>query len=182
MLARALTITVLDFEGTGAVAPHPDEPWQLGMVQIAGGRIVPESGFERLLRVGPRPFSRHAPGRHAALRDAIAQAPPLEALWPALRPRLAGGPLAAHNVATERRFLRRAFPMHVLGPWIDTLKLARAAYPALRSHRLEDVVAALDLTARVRALRPDGEPHDALYDAVSCAAVLEFLLALPGWE
>lgn len=182
MLARECAITVLDFESTGVVAPYPDEPWQLGVVSVAHGRIVSASCYTTLLHVGERPFSRHAPGRHASLRAELARAPHLPDLWPALRPRLTATPLAAHNVATEKRFLRAAFPMHPLGPWIDTLKLARVAFPTLHAHTLTDVLTAMNLGARVREILAAGEPHEALYDAVGCAAVLEAILAMPGWE
>jgi len=30
-------------------------------------------------------------------------------------------------------------------------------------------------------LAPDREPHDALYDAIGSAALLEHIFALPGW-
>lgn len=182
MLAREAVITVVDFEGTGVVPPYRDEPWQVGLVQLHRGRMLKRTRFTSLLQVSPRPFSRHAPGRHASCRDAIAAAPSLTALWPRLRTRLEGPVLAAHNIATEQRFLHGAFPVHRFGPWIDTLKVVRLVAPDLRSHRLESVIAHLGLEARVQAFVPGGESHDALYDAVSSAAILEFLLAHPEWR
>ncbi len=175
------TITVLDYEGTGAVRGFSNEPWQLGMVALKGGWVDAGSLFESLLRVDiNRPFNPHAPGRHALLRDRIAQAPtPLE-LWPRIRERL-GLPLAAHNASTEKGFLRAMAPMHRCGPWIDTLKLARRAWPGCGSYALEDLVATLGLAPRIEALCPGRAAHDALYDAVACAALLERLLQQPGW-
>ena len=95
-------ITVLDFESTGSMRGYANEPWQIGMVSLKGGKVDAPSMFETLLRVDAnRPFNPHAPGRHALLRDEIAAAPtPLE-LWPRIRTRL-GFPLCAHNVATEK--------------------------------------------------------------------------------
>jgi DNA polymerase-3 subunit epsilon len=90
--------------------------------------------------------------------------------------------LAAHNVPVERSVLCRHFPLHQFGPWIDTLKLARGAFPDLRSKSLSELLDALSLTARVRALCPGLEPHDACYDAVGCACILEHFLSLPGWR
>ena len=40
MKARDVCLTVLDFETTGAVAGHPDEPWQVGMVELQAGRVT----------------------------------------------------------------------------------------------------------------------------------------------
>jgi len=182
MLASDATITVLDFEGTGTVQGFPDEPWQIGLVQIHNGKLVVDSTFESLLRVGDRPFNRYAPGRHAELRTEMATAPTLQVLWPQLRDRLEGPLLAAHNAATENRYLTQAFPLHPPRQWIDTLKLVRIAYPKLRSHKLEDVVDHMQLTESLRALVPGRAAHDALYDAVACALLLEAVLQLPGWE
>ena len=113
---------------------------------------------------------------------AAAAAPAPAELWPAWRPWVAGRPLVAHNVGTERKFLRRAAPLHEFGPWIDTLKLARRVRPDLAGHALADVCRALGLAPRLRELCPGRDWHDALFDAFASALVLEHCLALPGWE
>jgi len=180
--ACEMVITAIDFEGTGAVRGYADEPWQVGLVQICKGQVAVSHTYEHLLYVGDRPFNHYAPGRHADLRDVLKESPKLPMLWPALRPYIEGVPLAAHNAATEKRYLERAFPLHVPTVWFDTLKLSRLAYPGLASYKLEDVLAALGLTGRVDAMVPGREPHDALYDAVGCAVLLCHLLDQPGWR
>jgi DNA polymerase III subunit epsilon len=182
MSAQQLTLTVVDFESTGKVEGFPDEPWQIGMVLFKDGRVARADAFCSLLRVGQRPFNPYAPGRHARLRDRLAVAPTLPDLWPRLRPWLTGRPLCAHNAATEKRFLKNAFPLHKSGPWVDTLKLVRIAYPQLVSHKLEDLLHSLDLASRVDRLCPGLEPHDALYDSVACGILLEHLLQQPAWN
>jgi DNA polymerase-3 subunit epsilon len=174
--------SAIDFETTGAVPGFPNEPWQVGVVSVpADAASAPRSSFESLIRVAPdRPFNRWAPGRHAKLRAELAEAPALADLWPELAPRLAG-PVVAHNVGTERTLLQAAAPLHVPGPWIDTLALARRAWPDAPSHALEDIVPALGLLPRLQALLPGREPHDALYDAAACALLLLHLLGQPGW-
>jgi DNA polymerase III epsilon subunit-like protein len=179
---RHATITAIDFEGTGAVKGWPDEPWQIGLVSLHDGRIAPETAFESLLRVGERPFNRYAPGRHADCREAMKKAPMLPALWPSLAPRLEGVVLAAHNAATETRYLSNAFPLHLPTIALDTLKIARLVYPGLRDYSLEALLARLRLTECVRSLAPGREPHDALYDAIGSAALLEHVFTLPGWR
>ena len=174
--------TAVDFETTGAVAGYPVEPWQIGAVRLRGGRVCADEHFESLLRVGDRPFNPRAPGRHAQLRGQLAAAPSPEELWPELSAWVTGVPLVAHNAGTERGVLTRLAPLHRTGPWVDTLALVRQAYPELASKALDDVAEAFGLTARVRALCPGREAHDALYDAFACALVLEHLLGLPGWE
>ncbi len=180
--ARHACFTVVDFETTGSVDGYPVEPWQIGMVRINRRRVSAGECFESLLRVGERPFNPRAPGRHAVLRAQIAAAPSVYDLWPELQVWVRGCPMAAHNVGTERGVLRRAAPLHRIGPWVDTLALTRHAYPRLESKALEDVTRELGLETYVRSLCPDREPHDALYDAFACAALLEHFLSLPGWE
>ena len=176
-----LEITVLDYESTGVFAGYPNEPWQIGMVSLKAGKVVLDSMFGSLLRVDAgRPFNPHAPGRHAMLRNEIAEAPAPQDLWPQIKPRLLGRPLCAHNAATEKKFLRAMAPMHTFGPWIDTLRIARRVWPDGSSYSLGDLVAGLDLKPRVDALCPELAVHDALYDAVASAMLLEHLLGQPG--
>ena len=70
--------------------------------------------------------------------------------------------------------------MHSFDPWIDTLKLAREAWPGLASYALESLVETLQLKERIEMLVPDRSAHDALYDAVAAAVLLE-RLCNDGW-
>lgn len=179
---REAELTAVDFETTGRAAGYPDEPWQIGWAVLRGGRVEAAGCGEFLLRVGDRPFHPSAPGRHRHVRGALREAPRLSDRWAELAPVLAGRPLVAHQASTERRALRDAFPLHRCGPWVDTLKLARVLWPEARSHALNDLLKGLGLTGRAAAICPGREPHDALYDAVGCALLLETMLTLPGWE
>jgi DNA polymerase-3 subunit epsilon len=182
MLIRKKTLTVLDFETTGSVSGFDTEPWQVGAVMMRDGRVTSET-FESLIRVdATRPFNAYAPGDHHKRRAEIAAADEVSKVWKKLEGWVTRRPLAAHNAAVEKKFLRQMAPMHRFGPWVDTLKLARQAWPKAPSHKLEDMIAGLDLTGRVRECCPSGGPHNALYDAIACAVLLEHLLARPGWE
>ncbi len=182
MLIRETCLTVLDFETTGSVPGFDTEPWQIGAVLLQNGRVSSET-FDSLIRVDiNRPFNAYAPGDHHKRRDEIAAAPGVSGVWKQLEPWVTGRPLVAHNIAVEKKFLRLMAPMHRFGPWVDTLKLARQAWPGAPTHKLEDLIDGLGLEPRVRERCPSGAPHDALYDAVACAALLEHLLAQPGWE
>jgi DNA polymerase III epsilon subunit-like protein len=182
MRVREAELTVLDFETTGSVEGYPTEAWQLGMIRIRKGAIDPTARFNRLLQVGDRPFNPYAPGRHHQVRDALRQAPELRSLWAELKDWWLNRPMVAHNVGTEQKFVRQTAPMHAIGPWIDTLKLARYAYPDFPSHSLEDLVSQLELGPEIEAVCPGLEAHDAYYDAVACAALLLHFMHLPGWE
>ena len=177
-----MNLTALDFETTGPVPGHPNEPWQVGLVELCGKDLLPATAFESLLRVAPdRPFNPAAPGRHAQLRLELAVAPTPHELWPGLFARLQNRVLIAHNIATERNVLRRIAPLHAF-EWIDTLRLVRAAYPTLASKALEDLIPALGLSTELGRLAPNRQPHDALYDAMACALVFQHVVSLPGWR
>jgi DNA polymerase-3 subunit epsilon len=175
-LRSPFAFAALDFETTGAVAGYPVEPWQIGVVRVdaQGARC-----WEHWLRVGPRPFHPRAPGRHEQVRGELERAPFLQDLVPELRGLCGGVPMVAHNVATEQKCLRDAVPMERFGPWIDTLKLSRALWPGLRSHKLGDLLAGFGLRDQVTACLPERGEHDALFDAMGSAVLLIHILELP---
>jgi DNA polymerase-3 subunit epsilon len=70
----------------------------------------------------------------------------------------------------------RAFPGHGFGPWIDTLLLARAAWPDLPDHSLGSICDQLGLSDQVRALVPEKSWHDALFDAAASLVLLAHLI------
>lgn len=183
MLACEADIVILDFESTGSSQGQPNLPWQLGAVHFSGGKVCPEQSFSIFLRVPPEhPFNPYTPGRWASLRDKLAAAPSLPELWPQLQPWLLGHPLGAHHAPTEKGLLQQAFPFHHFGPWVDTLTLARIAYPGLSSFQLEDLLSEFAIDRLAAAACPQLQAHDALFDAVACGYLLQFLLNQPSWQ
>ena len=175
------TLCVLDFESTGVVAGYPNEPWQIGLIFLQDGVVHAASSWEQYMRIdATRPFNPHAPGRHAQLRDVLADAPKRELLLPQLREYLKADARVAHNCSTEQKMLRMIAPLHTFDPWIDTLELAREAWPGLASYALESLVESLQLKERIEMLVTDRKAHDALYDAVASAVLLE-RLSNDGW-
>ena len=167
-----MRLVALDFETTGVAAGFSSEPWQLGLVEIVDGRVLPDSKWETYFRVdAARPFSPRAPGRWAELRDALAVSPAFMELWPEIAERVVGVPLVAHNAATERTILERRAPLTQFGPWIDTLKLVRRYWPILKSYALGDLVRTFGLERQVLALCPGRAWHDALFDACAGAVL-----------
>ena len=112
---------------------------------------------------------------HGIGPEHLAAAPRLLALWPELHRRLAGAVVVAHGKGTEKRFLR-AFPGHGFGPWIDTLLLARAAWPGLAGHSLGAVCDCHGLTQKISGLVPGKSWHDALFDATASVVLLAHLI------
>jgi DNA polymerase-3 subunit epsilon len=87
--------------------------------------------------------------------------------------------VVAHSAGTEKRFLR-TFPMHGFGPWLDTVVLARRAWPNLPDYSLEALITNFGLRAELDALCPGLRFHDALYDAVGALLVLRQLVQTAG--
>ena len=168
-LIRHCRFTAIDFESAGASRGKTDTPVQIG---LAGWSL--ESGhhnaFVSYLHTD-QPIQWAARKVHGIGPAHLAGAPPLRMLWPDLKKRLAGAVVVAHGKGTEKRFLR-AFPGHGFGPWIDTLLLARAAWPELADHSLGGLCDAHQLTPGIQALVPEKSWHDALFDAVASLVLL----------
>jgi len=181
-LLSECTITVLDYETTGAVSGYPIEPWQVGAARLVNGRLDEKQSFRSFIRTGDRPFNPCVPGRHAENKREILHAPQLPEIWLSLRPWLDGQIVAAHAIATEKKFTLRMAPFHPPAYWIDTLALAKKAWPQEKKFSLEVILQRLGFVERMSQLCPLLAPHDALYDAVGAALLLERLLTLDKWQ
>ena len=170
---RQCRFTAIDFESAGAARGMTDTPVQIG---LAGWS--PETGhgdaFVSYLHTD-QPVQWSARKVHGIGPEQLAGAPTLFSLWPDLRGRLAGAVVVAHGKGTEKRFLR-AFPGHGFGPWVDTLLLARAAWPDHPDHSLGTLCDACGLTERIRTAIPGKSWHDALFDAAASLFLLEHLV------
>lgn len=148
-----MDFVAIDFETTGYENGNANEPWQLGFAVVAGGEIV-ETGewFFDVEGAGARIDGCETLG---TLRSSFE-------IW---SPKLFGRRLAAHNIACERTILARAAPMTRWGPWVDTMKLAKARYPRLPGYRLGELCEMFGCVPQL-----EGRTwHDGLYDAVACA-------------
>ena len=142
----------IDFETTGYAGDASNDPWQLGVAVVQGGEIVEMREFFFGTALTP-------------------DAAPMMEQWNDWYPLLAGRRLVAHNIATERTVLRKVAPLTKWGPWVDTLKLAKAMYPKLPGYALCDLCGIFGQVPQL-----EGRTwHDALYDAVACAKLAVFL-------
>ncbi len=165
--------TAIDFESAGASRGKTDSPVQVGLAtwSAASGHT---SAFVSYLFTD-QPIQWAARKVHGISPEDLADAPSLLLLWPELKSRLAGAVVVAHGKGTEKRFLR-AFPGHGFGPWVDTLLLARAAWPELPDHSLGALCEGHGLTPGIQALVPGKSWHDALFDAVASLVLLSHLV------
>jgi DNA polymerase-3 subunit epsilon len=170
---RQCRFTAIDFESAGAARGMTDIPVQVGLASWSdqdghGANFVSYLSTER-------PVLWTAKKIHGIGNEVLEGAPTLLSLWPELKNRLTGAVVVAHGKGTEKRFMR-AFPGHGFGPWVDTLLLARAAWPEWPDHSLGELCRTRDLTEKVRALVPEKSWHDALFDAVASLVLLEDLI------
>jgi DNA polymerase-3 subunit epsilon len=172
-LVRHCRFTAIDFESAGAARGMTDSPVQVGLASWSL-----ESGhgdaFVSYLSTD-QPVQWSARKIHGIGPEQLANAPSLLSLWPDLKQRLAGAVVVAHGKGTEKRFLR-AFPGHGFGPWIDTLLLARAAWPDLTDHSLGALCDIRGLVEHIKSIVPDKSWHDALFDAAASLVLLAHLI------
>ena len=151
-----MEFAAIDFETTGYENGEKNEPWQLGLALVRDGVVVETREWFFGTALTP-------------------DAQPIFDQWDDFAPHLIGRRLVAHNIATERTILTRLAPLTKWGPWVDTLKLARARYPKLPSYALGDLCAMFGCVPDI----PGRTWHDALFDAVACAN-LATVLAMEG--
>jgi DNA polymerase-3 subunit epsilon len=143
----------IDFETTGYDNGSANEPWQLGLAVVERGRIVETR--EWFFDVEGAPPRACGPAALGTLLNSFE-------IW---SPHLLGKRLVAHNLACEKTILTRTAPLTKWGPWVDTMKLAKARYPKLPSYRLGDLCAMFGCVPQLAGRTW----HDGLYDAVACA-------------
>ncbi len=169
---RQCRFTAIDFESAGASRGMTDSPVQVGLASWSVENGHADAFVSYLHTTAPIQWS--ARKVHGIGPEQLADAPSLLMLWPELKRRLGGAVVVAHGKGTEKRFLR-AFPGHGFGPWIDTLLLARAAWPDLSDHSLGALCESHDLTGTIRELVPTKSWHDALFDSVASLVLLAHL-------
>lgn len=141
-----MEFVAIDFETTAYINGMKNEPWQLGYARVVDGAVVETKEWFFGTSLTP-------------------DYEPIMMQWERFAPLLTGKKLVAHNIATERTILTRIAPLTKFGPWVDTLKLAKARYPSLPSYQLGELCKMFGCVPEI------GERtwHDALFDAVACA-------------
>ncbi len=172
MTVAETAFAAIDFESAGVRPGGTEVPVQIGLGRMRGPEIT--DSFVSFLATD-EPITWSAQKVHGIRQEDLAGAPTLLSLWPELKSRLGGHWLVAHGAATEKRFLR-AFPFHGFGPWVDTLKLARALWPAQPSFALGDLSVALGLEEELRAIHAGFRWHDALSDALASLLLLRRII------
>jgi DNA polymerase-3 subunit epsilon len=178
MLIREASFAAIDFESAGVTKGSTDSPVQIGLGLLAhvdsAWQIQPEWSFRSYLQTEQK-IVWSAQKVHGISSEDLVGAPTLLSLWPKLNSTLRGRVVVAHGAGTEKRFLR-AFPMHGFSPWVDTLKVAHAAFPHERDHSLEALSHLLGVVEETKQLCPEGRFHDALFDSLASLLVLREII------
>lgn len=175
-----LELLALDLETTG-LDPDRHEVLSVGLVPLVGLEV--HLGGARHLRVRPRGEVGGSAVVHGLTDDALAGAPPLEAVLPEVLRALVAPDgrrrvLLAHFAQVETGFLRAACRRaHGRAPRlqvVDTLEVERRLLPPDPDGAGADAdPAALRLDAcRARHRLPRYPAHSALTDAVACGELL----------
>ncbi|GIH69138.1 3'-5' exonuclease [Sphaerimonospora thailandensis] len=170
-------MVALDLEGSGS-QDHDDEAiLEIALVPMAVGRPALDQGWHSLVnpgrRIPRRPWT--SPG---LTNEILAQAPPWNAVEPAVRDRVQAAIIVGHNVRVDWRLLHRRSPRLRPAALLDTLRLARYVHGNRTGKSLTALLTEHRLTEQVNALVPDGQPHRALWDTVAVTLLLPALIAV----
>lgn len=160
----ALSFAAIDFESAGAERGQTDHPVQIGIASCERVYAPPLLWGSYIATDSPVLWA--ASRVHGITTAMLREAPTFSSLWTDISSRLEGHVIIAHNISTERRFLRQ-FPGHGFGPWIDTLVLSKMCLPELPDYSLSSVSEFLGITDKLRTLLPEKNWHDALFDATA---------------
>jgi DNA polymerase-3 subunit epsilon len=164
-----LRFAVVDVETTGGASWRGHRIIDIGIVEVAGGRITAE--YETLVNPG-----RRVPPGITALTgitgEMVADAPFFEHVAEAIEERLLGRVFVAHNAMFDWGFVSREL-VDALGespdvPRLCTVRLTRRLVPQLRRRNLDVVCRHFDVPIHAR--------HRAHGDALATARVLLRLL------
>ncbi len=177
------TFTAIDFESAGTSAGDTDTPVQIGTATWSPSSYAADQLSDTWMSYihTDRKITWAAQQVHGISKEQLSDAPKLMLLWPEIKRRLSGNVIVAHGHGTEKRFLR-AFPGHGFGPWVDTLHLARAAYPDLNDYSLGNICCQLNLEHEINSFSQPASNgrkitwHDALYDSIASIVLLKHII------
>ena len=160
---------VMDTEGNGA---NPNEPIELGMVQMDGYEIT---GKAHVWRFKPfAPVTYYANRVHNISNDDLAKCPSFEDTASEILEILGTHPVIGHSVAVEINMLQPRLNEWKPNAAYDTLKIARRLLPDQRQHKLQILADQFDLSSEARKMT-GMKPHSGLYDSVVTALLLKRL-------
>lgn len=160
------SLVILDFETTGLKPQEGDRITEVGLVRIAGGRIVDR--YQSLANCDvhvPRFISAYT----GITQQMIDGAPPVARVMQDVVKFIGETPVVAHSATFDERFFvrecRQLRMSMVIEPFICSMRIARRVYPHMESH-------ALGVLAHALKLPKCGAAHRAGVDAEMTAQLM----------
>lgn len=154
------TFTAIDFETAN---PQRNSACQLGLVVVENGTIVDSRSW--LIRPPSSIFT--FTDIHGITYETVKDQPSFREIWEAVQPYIGNRTLAAHNAPFDVGVLRAVLSHYQLPvpsfQVMDSLTIARRAWPALPNHKLNTVASHLNVSL---------QHHDAASDARACAEII----------
>ncbi|MEV4571523.1 3'-5' exonuclease [Nonomuraea sp. NPDC049419] len=172
------TYLVIDFEAL-TPAGRPAVPVEVAVLALTGDGLAQAWSFASLVAPPAEVPVTAADVRMTGITATmLATAAGPERVMAELDRRLTAPPyrLVAHHAPTEAGLIahqRPHCPVLAGVPLLDTVRLARALYPELPSHRLDDLI-------RYLRIEPPGRRHRAMPDVQVTAQVFAHLVAEGG--
>ncbi|MBN2658527.1 MAG: 3'-5' exonuclease [Spirochaetales bacterium] len=156
--------TVFDLETTG-LSNRKDRIVEIGAVRYSGGAVT--GSMNELLDPGI-PIPSAASSIHGIYDGDVAGKPSIEDVIPRFLALIEGSILVAHNASFDVGFMRKAlgrmeWPVPEI-PVLDTIALAKAAWPGRKSYSLQNLAAFLGIDVK--------KAHSAEDDSRVCLEVL----------
>ena len=152
--------TAFDFETANS---QSHSACQLGVAVVEDGRLILEKSW--LIRPPGKFFTFTY--LHGITYAMVKDQPAFGELWPEISPFFIGQIIAAHNADFDIGVLTATLAHYGLFVpefyVIDSLAVARSAWPELKNHRLSTVAAHLNIALN---------HHDAASDAKACAEII----------
>ena len=173
---KNLEFASIDFESTGNREGIGDEPIQIGIAVMKEFEIDKNSFFRSYIKPSnDLQITSRSQSVHRIKNEQLEKSPVLYELWPTINELLGKRVVVAHGAGTEKRFLR-SFPMHGFDIWIDTLQLAKKVLPKSTDYSLGALIEDINANEELKAICPELDWHDALFDAVASLFLLKKLL------
>ncbi len=154
-----LTFLVVDVEGNGH---NPHEIIELASVPIRSGFIQNDS-MQWLIRP-IQPVMQQAIDLHGITNEDLTDQPSFQVLASSIHSVLGEQILIGHHVQIDYQLIKTQLPRWEPLLVLDTIKLAKAVAPNLKSYALGSLIAEFAISDL-----PPGPQHRAMYDAVATA-------------
>jgi len=129
-------ICILDVETTG-FNPESEDIIEVAIVRMDGPDIIDEfSTFVKPMK----PISHFITELTSITNEDVSSAPSIEEIAPQIRAFIGDAPILAHNASFDRSFIEVVCG-ELPGPWLDSVEITRIAFPHLRAHNQDALVA-----------------------------------------